>query len=90
MLSLQCGYTPLMTACEYKNVDIVNYLLSDLGDVVSVAAMAPSTSGTEASTENRHRGRTALHIAAAHNSVDIVEMLIEKKCPLAIQDMNVI
>ena len=78
-----------MTACEYKKVDIVDYLLNDLGDTLSIAAMAPSTRGTEVSVKHRQRGRTALHIAAAHNSVDIIEMLIDKECPPAIQDRHV-
>ena len=75
-----------MTACEYRKTEIVKYILNDLGDVVS--AMAPTLSSTEAIAEDHLRGRTALHIAAAHNTVDILDMLI-KKCPLAIQDEHV-
>lgn len=74
-----------MTACEYRKADIVKYFLNDLGDV-SVSAMAPSMSSTETMVEGRLRGCTALHIAAAHNSADILNMLIKKDCPLAIQD----
>ena len=77
-----------MTACEYRKADIVKYLLDDLGDII-VSAMTPSMSSTKATVEDQLRGRTALHIAAAHNSVDILDMLIKKNCPLAIQDEHV-
>ena len=77
-----------MTACEYKKVNIVKYLLSLTG--VDIAVVATSElSDIETTDESRQRGRTALHIAAAHNSAEIVGMLIEKKCPLSIQDNKV-
>ena len=34
-------------------------------------------------------GKSALHIAAIHDSVEIAKMLIEKGCPLLIQDLEV-
>lgn len=84
---LQCQYTPLLTACEYKKVDIVNFLLHLPNIDISIAMS--DLSGTEATIKGHPRGRTALHIAAAHNSVDIVDILIKKECPLSVQDQNV-
>ena len=77
-----------MTACEYKKVDIVKYLLS-LADVDIAVVATSELSDIETTDKSRQRGRTALHIAAAHNSAEIVGMLIEKKCPLSIQDNEV-
>ena len=34
-------------------------------------------------------GKSALHIAAIHDSVKIAEMLIESGCPLCVQDLEV-
>ena len=75
-------------ACEYKKEEIVQYLLS-LPDV-DVATTASNQSDTEPTDPDSHeRGRTALHIAAAHNSLDTVKLLIEKDCPQIIQDKHV-
>ena len=80
---MQCDYTPLSTACEYRKEDIVRYLLT-LPDVdVSTMTTEPTDHDSEA------RERTPLHIAAAHNSTSIVELLIEEKHPLTVKDKNV-
>lgn len=70
-------------ACEYRKEEIVRYLLT-LPDI-DVATM--TTEPTDHDSEVRER--TPLHIAAAHNSTSIVELLIEKKHSLTIQDKNV-
>ena len=59
----------------------MQYLLS-LPDV-NVAITVPTD------PESEERERTALHIAAAHNSLNIVKLLIDKKHPLTIKDKNV-
>lgn len=84
-MSLQCQYTPLLTACEYKKVDIVKLLLKLPTIDVSVVAK----SNVLATVSDHQRGRTALHIAATHNCADIVDILVKKKCPLSVQDQYV-
>ena len=71
-------------ACEYKKEEIVQYLLS-LPDV----DFAITTDTEPADPDSHERGRTALHIAAAHNSLDTVKLLVEKDCPQIIQDKHV-
>ena len=83
MYFVQCDHTPLSTACEYRKEDIVQYLLT-LPDVdVATVTTEPTDHESEA------RERTALHIAAAHNSINIVKLLIEKEHPLTVKDENV-
>lgn len=80
---MQCDHTPLSTACEYRKEDVVEHLLA-LPDVdVSTVTTEPTD------LESEVRERTALHIAAAHNSIKIVQLLIKKKHPLTIQDKKV-
>jgi ankyrin repeat protein len=79
---VQCDHTPLSTACEYRKEEIVRHLLT-LPDIDVAMATEPTDHDSEA------RERTALHIAAAHNSTSIVDLLIEKKHSLTIQDKNV-
>ena len=83
IISLQCEHTPLSTACEYKKEDIVQYLLS-LRDV-DIA----TTTNDQLEFMSEERGRTPLHMAAAHNSLKIVKLLIEKEHSLTIKDKNV-
>ena len=82
-ISLQCNYTPLLMACEYKKEEIMEYLFS-LPDFD-----VTTTTNSQLDTELTERGRTALHIAAAHNSLNIVKLLIQKRCPLTKQDEKV-
>ena len=70
-------------ACEYRKEEIVRYLLT-LPDI-DVATM--TTEPTDHDSEARER--TPLHIAAAHNSTSIVELLIAKNHSLTIRDKNV-
>ena len=72
-------------ACEYRKEEIVRYLLT-LPDV-DVATNTMTTEPTDHDSEARER--TPLHIAAAHNSTSIVELLIEKKHSLTTRDKNV-
>ena len=68
----QCQHTPLMTACEYKKTKVVQYLLGLQLEGVNVVDISAG-----------ERRRTPLHIAAAHNSKDIVNLLIDKDCQLS-------
>ena len=63
----------------------MQYLLS-LPDVNT--SYQSDTEGTDPESQ-QERERTALHIAAAHNSLNIVKLLIEKEHPLTIRDKNV-
>ena len=69
-----------MTACEYKQTEVVQYLLGLKLEGVNVV----DTSAAE-------KRRTPLHIAAAHNSKDIMNLLIDKGCLdlLSIKDQKV-
>ena len=51
--------------------------------------VATTTDTEPTDPDSRERGRTALHIAAAYNSLDTVKLLIEKDCPQIIQDKHV-
>ena len=74
----------MLIACEYQKADAVRYLLelSDV-DVSACAEHVPDSSDEEI------KGKSALHIAAIHDSAEIAELLIEKGCPLLVQDLEV-
>lgn len=65
----------------------MQYLLS-LPDV-NVVTTSSQLDTEPSDPDNRERERTALHIAAAHNSLNIVKLLIEKGHPLTITDEKV-
>jgi len=75
----QCGYTPLLTACEYQKIDIVRYLakIVEVNFSVCCADQHPGTN-----EEDQQGGMTGLHLAAIHDSPEIASLLIEKGCPI--------
>lgn len=80
----QSGYSPLLIACEYQKAEAVKFLLELPNINVSVCAEHVSDGDDE-----EVKGKSALHIAAIHDSAEIAEMLIEKGCPLLVQDLEV-
>ena len=77
-------------------MEAVEYLLT-LSDV-NVSACAESVAavddgdddtGPDGSGEGAQGGKSALHIAAIHDSAKIAEMLIKGGCPLCVQDLEV-
>ena len=72
-------------------MDVVRYLLQLAHIDVSVCAGQESVGASDASSLRVVTGKSAVHIAAIHNSVDIAEMLIKLKsgCPLNVQDAEV-
>ena len=73
------GYTPFLVACEYKKVEIVEFLLQVEG--VDCKACAVKS--------DREGGKTGLHIAAIHDSVKLARILIREGCPPAALDEQV-
>ena len=65
------GYTPLMVACEYQKIEIVEFLLQVEG--VDCKACAVKS--------DREGGKTGLHITAIHDSVRLAHILITAGCP---------
>ncbi|XP_065910277.1 poly [ADP-ribose] polymerase tankyrase-2-like [Dysidea avara] len=68
------GYTPLLIACYYQKMELLKFLLDH--DQVSVLAAVTSD------------GKTALHLAAMRDSVEIAELLINKEFPIDEDDEN--
>ena len=87
----QSGYTPLLTACEYQKAEAVEYLLTLPNIDLSVCAEHVPISDDDVpdGLDGEGKGKSALHIAAIHDSGRIAKMLIEKGCPLCIQDLEV-
>jgi len=75
----QCGYTPLLTACEYQKLNVVKYL-AEVDEVNFSVCCAIRDSGID--EEGRQGGMTGLHLAAIHDSPEIASLLIEKGCPI--------
>lgn len=84
----QCGYTPLLTACEYQMIDIVRYL-AKIPDVnFSVCCADQDNPGAD--EEDWRGGMTGLHLAAIHDSPEIASLLIEMGCPINTQNEQVL
>ncbi len=81
IICFQAGYTPLLMACEYQRVATVKCLVEQ--PVVDLSAFVQ---------EDKH-GKTgeksALHIAAIHDSSEIAKTLINKGCKIDRKDINV-
>ena len=59
-------------------------------DVSACAECVPADDGDlPDGSDGGVNGKSALHIAAIHDSVKIAEMLIESDCPLCVQDLEV-
>ena len=71
-------------ACEYQKKDIVEYLL-DLKEHVDPTACTGISEGGITP-----EGNTGLHLAALHDAPDIAQLLIDYKCPLDVQDSQVL
>jgi len=82
----KCGYTPVLTACEYQKIDVVRYL-AEIAEVNFSVCCADQHSGTD--EEGRQGGMTGLHLAAIHDSPEIASLLIEKGCPINSLDKEV-
>lgn len=76
-----------MIACEYQKDSAVRYLLQLKNIDVSVIAAQDSTGDSGDSKVVKRK--SALHIAAIHDSVEIAKMLIDSGCPLYEQDHEV-
>ena len=63
---LQCGYTPFLVACEYKRLEMVEYLMNLPG--VDVGACCHSN--------KEGKGATGLHLAAYQDAEGVAELLI--------------
>ena len=73
-------------------MDIVQYLLKFPGvDVSVIAHTANDQVDAEETTDldGQQRGKTALHIAAVHNSAELANVLIDNECPLSTKDKEV-
>ena len=73
----------MLTACEYQKVDAVHYLVGrsdvDVSDFV-----------VESSDEGGRTGeKSALHIAAIHDSEEIAKALLDKGCKANRKDIMV-
>lgn len=78
----------MLIACEYQKIEAVQCLLEYPNiDVTACAERVPVSEGDDVDVDAE--GKSALHIAAIHDSVEIAKMLIEKGCPLLIQDLEV-
>ena len=86
-LLFQCGYTPLLMACQYQMIDIVRYL-AEIAEVNFSVCCADQDSGTSADEDYRlgemtGLGKmTGLHLAAIDDTPEIASVLIEKGCPI--------
>ena len=82
---IQSGYSPLLIACEYQKLKTVKYLATR--DDVDVSDFAEERSGEG---DNRRMGeKSALHLAAIHDSPEIAKVLIEKGCRIDRVDSQV-
>ena len=79
LYSIQAGYTPLLTACEYQNEAAVKLLISH-GANASLCAKDDDEKGGE---------KSGLHVAAIHDAKDIAKLLLDKKCPIDTKDSEV-
>ncbi|XP_065910258.1 uncharacterized protein [Dysidea avara] len=66
------GYTPLLLACDFQKLNILKFLLNH--DLISEIATTTKD------------GKTALHLAALHDSVEIVQLLLSKDFPIGQDD----
>ena len=78
----------MLIACEYQKTEAVQYLLTLPEINVAVCAERVPV-GDDDSSDVEARGKSALHIASIHDSAEIAEMLIDKGCPLLVQDLEV-
>ena len=68
-------------------MDVVRCLLKLANIDVSVCAGQESVGDGDDSV--MVIGKTALHIAAIHDSMEIADMLVQRGCPLNVQDAEV-
>lgn len=83
--SFKVGYSPLLTACDYKNIESVRYLVGRPD--VDVSVFVEETVGE--GEEQRFGQRSGLHLAAIHDCHEIAKILIENGCKIDILDLNV-
>ena len=83
---LQKDYSPLLIACEYQKLKTVVYLTSR--DDVDVSDFAEER--TKEGDDVRTGEKSALHLAAIHDSHEIARVLIEKGCKIDRVDSKVL
>ena len=81
----QAGYSPFLKACEYQKLKTVEYLASR--DDVDVSDFAKERTGE--GEDVRTGEKSALHLAAIHDSHEIARVLVEKGCKMDRIDIEV-
>ena len=84
MFFFQPGYTPLLIACQYQKTGIVRYLGTEEVAGVDFSACCADSEGAD--EEDGQKRMTGLHLAAIHDSPEIANLLIMKRCPVDTQD----
>ena len=75
----QTGYTPLLVACKYHKLEIVQYLTEH--KLVDVTACCHR--------DDRGRGMNGLHLVAENYAPKVAKVLIDAGCPLDAVDKEV-